>query len=197
MTVNEYLPKQYNGPIINALATAIENEFKDADAVEDYLHGLSIRTAQETELENIGLILGYPRPLVPEGMNSEGLFEFGYLPITEDESIGFSDTESTTNVGGKFASTEPSSGDYLNLSFYRMMLEWIAYIKRYGLTLYAIDKITSVISNDFELSWNEIGDVIIQFGSNIGARSLWLITNLFARFAVLPQVIIRNGGSGE
>lgn len=195
MTVNEYLPKQYNGPVINALATAIENEFKDADAAEEYLHGLSIRTAQETELENIGLILGYPRPLVPEGMNSDGLFLFGYLPIEEDEEIGFSDTGSASNVGGKFASTEPSSGDYLGLGFYRQMLQWIAYIKRYGLTLYAIDSITSVISDDYELSWNAIGDIIIQFNNNIGARNLWLITNLFARFAVLPQVIIRNGGS--
>ena len=195
MTVNEYLPEQYNGPVINALAAAIENEFKDADAAEEYLHGLSIRTAQETELENIGLILGYPRPLVPEGMNSDGLFLFGYLPIEEDEEIGFSDTGNASNVGGKFASTEPSSGDYLGLGFYRQMLQWIAYIKRYGLTLYAIDRITSVISDDYEMSWNTIGDIIIQFNNNIGARNLWLITNLFARFAVLPQVIIRNGGS--
>lgn len=195
MTVNEYLPKQYNGPVINALATAIENEFKDADAAAEYLHGLSIRTAQETELENIGLILGYPRPLVPEGMNSDGLFLFGFLPIEEDEEIGFSDTSNVSNVGGKFASTEPSSGDYLGLGFYRQMLQWIAYIKRYGLTLYAIDRITAVISDDYELSWNTIGDIIIQFNNNIGARNLWLITNLFARFAVLPQVIIRNGGS--
>lgn len=195
MTVNEYLPKQYNGPVINALASAIEKEFTGADAVEEYLHGLSIRTAQETELENIGLILGYPRPLVPEGMNSDGLFLFGYLPIEEDEKIGFASSATGSNVGGKFASTEPSSGDYLSLGFYRLMLQWIAYIKRYGLTLYAIDKITAVISDDYELSWNEIGDVIIQFGHNIGARSLWLITSLFARFAVLPQVIIRNGGT--
>ena len=195
MAVKDYLPKQDNGPIINALAEALEKEFTDADAAEAYLHGLSIRTAQETELENIGLILGYPRPLVPEGMNSDGLFLFGYLPIEEDEETGFSDSSDASNVGGKFTSTEPSSGDYLGLGYYRQILQWVAYIKRYGLTLYSIEKITAVISDDYELSWNEIGDVVIQFGRNIGARNLWLITNLFSRFAVLPQVIIRNGGT--
>lgn len=194
-TVNGYLPRQYNGPVINALATAIEKEFADADAVEEYLHGLSIRTAQETELENIGLILGYPRPLVPEGLNGDNVLLFGFLPIETSDTEGFADSGSTTNVGGKFTSTEPSSGDYLPLGFYRQMLQWIAYIKRYGLTLYSIENIAALISTDNEISWNELGDVIITYGHNIGFRNLWVLTELFARFAVLPQVIIRNGGT--
>ena len=58
----KYYPKQMNGPVISANCIAVGNETSDAQAIEDYLYGLSIATAQETERENIGRIIGYLRP---------------------------------------------------------------------------------------------------------------------------------------
>ena len=190
MTVNEYLPKQFNGAVINAVAEAIENEFKDADAVESYLYGLRIDTAQETELNYIGCILGYPRPLVPEGLNEEGLFTFTNPPPEEDPETGFSDITGT--IGGKLASTEPSDSNYLAPGLYRQFLKWVAYIKRYGVTLYSVDRIAYIVDNDYTLEYDEYGDIILTFNINIGYKMLWLVTNLFERFSVMPQVKIRT-----
>ena len=64
---SKYMPKQMNGPILNAAKAGLESRLTDAQAIESYLYNLSIQTAEETELENIGKIIGYPRPLVPEG----------------------------------------------------------------------------------------------------------------------------------
>lgn len=190
MTVNEYLPKQFNGAVINAVAKAIENEFSDAEAITNYLHGLRINTAQATELENIGCILGYPRPLVPEGLNEDGLFIFGGIPIEEDPESGFADIAGT--IGGKLGSTEPEPGNYLLLGLYRQFLEWVAYIKRYGLTLFSVDRIAYIVDHNYTLEYDEYGDIILTFNVNIGYKMLWLITNLFERFAVMPQVKIRT-----
>ena len=79
---NRHYPKQMNGPVISANGEALNSRFEDAAAIAEYLYGLSIATAKETELENIGRLIGYPRPLVPEGFNQENLFIFSTLPNT-------------------------------------------------------------------------------------------------------------------
>ena len=66
---NKHYPRQMNGPVISANGMALDSRFEDANAIQDYLYDLSIATAKETELENIGRIIGYPRPIVPEGFN--------------------------------------------------------------------------------------------------------------------------------
>ena len=78
---NKYYPRQMNGPVISANGQAVNDEFSNAEAIEDYLYKLSIDTAQEAELENIGRIIGYLRPLVPEGFNAENLLLLGPVPI--------------------------------------------------------------------------------------------------------------------
>ena len=187
MTQSKYLPKQMNGSIVNAYMQALESRLEDAETICNYLHGLSITTAQETELENIGKLIGYPRPLVPIGFEQENVFIFTESCII-DNTIGFSAISS--EVGGRFVSSTSSSSNYMNLGLYRSVLDKIAYIKRYGVTLYSIDKIASLISKNYTIYYDENQDIVIHFSEYIGYQNLWLFSNLFYKFVSLPQVHI-------
>lgn len=191
---SKYVPKQMNGPIINSFENAQERQNADADAVTEYLYGLSIATAQETELENIGLLIGYPRPIVPEGFNQENIFLIGNLPIETDPEVGFADSEGT--IGGQLSSTEPSnSGLKIGLGTYRKMLQTIAKVKRYGITLKNVDDIAAEFSDDYTITWDSGGDIKVHYTNSIGYKNVWVLTQLFYRVCTAPQVTIESGGN--
>ena len=187
---SKYLPKQMNGPVINSVMAGLEQQLEDAEVIEDYLYNLSILTAQETELENIGKIIGYPRPLVPIGFEQENVFLFSALPFEQDLSIGFTDLNS--ELGGRLVSTAASQSNYMDLGLYRKFLDKVAYIKRYGVTLYSVDQIARLIEDDYEIWWDENADINITFAHNIGYKNVWVLTNLFYKLATSPQVIIHS-----
>ena len=186
---SKYLPKQMNGPVLNAAKAALEDRLTDAKAIEDYLYTLTIQSAEETELENIGKIIGYPRPLVPEGFSDEeNLFLFWSLPFEQNALIGFSEVGS--EIGGRLSTTKESSTGYMNLDLYRTFLDKVAYIKRYGVTLYAVDQIARLIDKDYTIEWNENKDIEVTFARYIGFQNLWILSQLFLRIATSPQIII-------
>ena len=186
---SKYLPKQMNGPVLNAEKAGIEDRLTDAKAIEDYLYTLTIQSAEETELENIGKIVGYPRPLVPEGFSDEAnLFLFWSLPFEQNALIGFSEVNS--EIGGRLSTTRESSTGYMNLGLYRTFLDKVAYIKRYGVTLYAVDQIARLIDKDYTIEWNENKDIEVTFEKYIGFQNLWILSQLFLRIATSPQIII-------
>lgn len=187
---NKYYPKQMNGAVISAFGQARDDEYNDANTIEKYLYQLSIETANETELENIGKLIGYPRPLVPEGFVTENLFLFGDLPIKQDMFTGFADLNGVN--GGELSSLEKSESSFMSLGMYRKFLTYIAIIKRYGITIYAIDKIASIFGITYELSWSANGDINLNFTQTLGYKNLWILTQLFYRFATAPQVIITS-----
>lgn len=185
---SKYLPKQMNGPVINSVMSGLEDQLQDAEAIEDYLYNLSILTAQETELENIGKIIGYPRPLVPTGFEQEYVFLFTTLPMEQDVTLGFSQVDG--EVGGRLVSQDASETNYMSLGLYRKFLDKVAYIKRYGVTLYSVDQIARLIDDDYTISWNADKDISLVFNSPIGFQNLWILSNLFFKFATAPQVIV-------
>lgn len=185
---SKYLPRQMNGPVINSVMAGLEDRLQDAEAIEDYLYGLSILSAQETELENIGKIIGYPRPLVPEGFEQENVFLFTDLPLTQDSTMGFSQVEG--EVGGRLTSQGESQANYMSLGLYRKFLDKVAYIKRYGVTLYSVDQIAKLIDDDYDISWNEDKDISLVFNNPIGFQNLWILSSLFFKFSTAPQVIV-------
>ena len=189
---SKYMPKQMNGPVLNSILMAIEDELSDAKAIEDYLYHLTIRNAQEKELESIGCIVGFPRPLVPVGFSQENLLILGGLPIETDYQSGLSTIDS--EIGGRFSTTKKSENDYMDLGLYRGLLDKVAYIKRYGITLYAVDQIARLVSDDYTIDWNENHDITIAFEENIGYKNVWCLTLLFNRLATEPQVIVTSGG---
>lgn len=187
-----YLPKQMNGPVVNSVMSAMEEQLENTKFIENYLYTLKISTAQETELENIGRIIGYPRPLVPEGLNQENLLIFTHLPQEIDETIGFGTIGEET--GGRFSTVEPGESNYMALGLYRKFLEKVAYIKRYGITIYAVDNIARLIARNYTISWNETTqDIEIHFQNAIGYQNVWILSELFYRLATAPQVIIYDG----
>jgi hypothetical protein len=186
---SKYLPKQMSGPVLNAAKAGIEDRMSDAKYIENYLYRLSILTADETELENIGRIVGYPRPLVPEGFADESnLFLFWSLPFEQNTLIGFSEVDS--EVGGRLSTTTESRTGYMDLGLYRTFLDKVAYVKRYGVTLYAVDQIARLIDKDYTIEWNEDNDIEVTFDKYIGFQNLWILSQLFLRIATSPQVII-------
>ena len=185
---SKYLPKQMNGPVINSIMKAMEDELSDTKTIEDYLYGLSIATAQETELENIGRIVGYPRPLVPVGFEAENVFIFTALQ-EQDSTIGFSTVDS--EVGGRFSSLQKSKTNYMNLGLYRKFLDKIAYIKRYGITIYCIDQIARLVDDEYEIltdEWDATGDITVYFPHYIGFMNVWILSELFLRVSTIPFV---------
>lgn len=189
---SKYLPKQMNGPVLNSVMTAVEEELTDAKAIMDYLYHLTIRNAQETELESIGCIVGFPRPLVPVGFNEDNLLILGTIPIETDIINGLSTVGS--EVGGRFSTIKQSKSNYMDLGLYRNLLDKVAYIKRYGITLYSVDQIARLVSDDYTIDWNENYDITINFNQSIGYKNVWVLTNLFMRLSTEPQVIITSGG---
>lgn len=186
---SKYLPKQMNGPVLNAAKAGIEDRLSDAMAIEEYLYNLTIQSAEETELENIGKLVGYPRPLVPEGFtDEENMFLFWTLPLEQNQLIGFSNVDS--EVGGRLATIRESQTGYMSLGLYRTFLDKVAYIKRYGVTLYAVDQIARLIDDDYTIAWNEDKDIEVTFARYIGFQNLWILSQLFLRIATSPQIII-------
>lgn len=185
-----YLPSQMNGPVINSVMQGLDGQLKDADTIIDYLHDLTLDNAQETELESIGCIIGYPRPLVPVGFAEENILILTSLPLYQDESIGLATLNS--ELGGRLGTTELSDSNYMALGLYRALLKKVAYIKRYGITLYSIDQILKTIDTDYTISWNEDADIEVYFENEIGFKNIWLLTQLFYRIATVPQVIITS-----
>lgn len=188
---SKFLPRQMNGPVINAAAQAIETHFEEADAITDYLHGLSIATADETELENIGRLIGYVRPLVPEGFNAENILLLGTLPLAIDEQIGLSTVGS--EIGGRLSTTQKTETGFMDLGTYRKFLEKIAILKRYGVTLNSIDEIASLISSDYTISFDANKDIQIHYTQSIGYKNTWILTQIFYRIATEPQVLVSSG----
>lgn len=188
---NKYYPRQMNGPVISAFGAGNENQFRDADAIAEYLHGLSIDTAEETELENIGRIVGFLRPLVPEGFNNENILLLGTLPLSYDETNGLA--QAGTETGGELSTLQESDTYFMAIDTYRKFLEKMAILKRYGLTLQSIAKIAEIIDTDFTISWDENQDIVVNFNKNIGYKNIWILTKIFYKVATEPQVLITAG----
>ena len=189
---NRLYPRQMNGPVISANGKALDAEFSDAEAIENYLYNLSIDTANDTELDNIGLLIGYPRPVVPEGFNAENILLLGTLPLQSDSQIGLS--EVGTEIGGELSTVVPDETNYMNTGTYRKFLKSIAVLKRYGITLKSVDLIAKNITLNYELTFTGSGDISIDFQEDIGFKNIWILTQLFYRIATEPQVLITSVG---
>lgn len=189
---NRLYPRQMNGPVISANGVALDDEFSDAETIESYLYNLSIDTANDTELDNIGLLIGYPRPVVPEGFNAENILLLGTLPLQSESQIGLSEVGS--EVGGELSTLVPDEANYINTGTYRKFLKSIAVLKRYGVTLKSVDLIAKNISQNYELNFTADGDISIDYQEDIGFKNIWILTQLFYRIATEPQVLITSVG---
>ena len=186
-----YYPSQMNGKVISSFGEAQERQLNDAESIQEYLYRLSIDTANETELENIGRIIGYVRPLVPQGFNAENIFLLGGLPLEIDESIGLAQSYATT--GGRLSTVTKTQTGFMELGLYRQLLKSIAVLKRYGITLKSVDMIASVINKEYSIEFDENADIVVRYKNPIGYKNVWILTQLFYRTMTEPQVLIVSG----
>lgn len=189
---DKYYPAQMSGAVISAFAKCRSNEFDEAKIIKRYLYNLSIDTADETELENIGRIIGYIRPLVPEGFNSENILLLGGLPLETDIKIGLATVGG--NLGGQLTTIAKTETGFMDLGTYRKFLKSIAVLKRYGVTLASVDKIVSVVSKDYTINFDDNKDIVVKFEKEIGYKNIWILTQIFYRVTTSPQVLITSGG---
>ena len=187
---NRLYPQQMNGPVISANGNSVDARFEDAEAIEEYLYGLSIDTADDTELDNIGRIIGYPRPLVPEGFNAENIMLLGPVPLETDPEIGLASVD--FQIGGELSTVVPDDTNYMNTGMYRKFLKSVARLKRYGITLKSVDQIAATLSDNYTISYTEDADILIEYGENIGFKNIWILTQLFYRIATAPQVLVTS-----
>lgn len=187
----KYYPAQMNGKVISSFGNTQSARFSDAEKIQEYLHNLSIDSANETELENIGRIIGYVRPLVPQGFNAENILLLGGLPLEIDASIGLADVGSAT--GGTLSTVTKTETGFMYLGLYRQLLKSIAVLKRYGITLKSVDMIASVINKNYVLEFDENADIVIRYKKPIGYKNVWILTQLFYRTMTEPQVLIVSG----
>ena len=190
--VNRYYPAQINGSVISAFGAAINDEFAEAELIQNYLYKLSIDTADEKELESIGRIIGYIRPLVPEGFSAENILLLGTLPLETDLSIGLSTVGD--NLGGQLSTISYTDTYFMDLGIYRKFLKSIAVLKRFGITLASVDKIVSVVSKQYTIDFDENCDIVVHFTNDIGYKNIWILTQIFYRTTTSPQVLITSGG---
>lgn len=186
-----YMPKQMNGAIISSYERALKDEILKTDSLLEYLHGVSIETAHEKELEQIGKLIGYSRPLVPEGFNQENIMLLGSLPLQTDIQIGLSQVGSET--GGILSTTTISQTQYMDIGMYRRLLPKVAIIKRYGITLHSVDLICSAFGSPYTIDFDEKSDIMVIFKKNIGFKNVWILTQLFYRVSTAPQIIVYSG----
>ena len=192
--ISKYLPKQLNGYVLEAYAEALKQEIEKTEFVIDYLANLSIATANDTEAENIGRIIGYLRPIVPVGFDEDNVFLFGTLTMSVDSEIGMGNAG--TDTGGRLSTTELSDSNYMALDMYRRVLKAMAIIKRNGITLYSIDMIAASVSNDYDIEYdedNDDGDITIIFNDGVGYKTVWFLSQIFLRIATEPQITIISG----
>lgn len=189
---NSYYPAQMNGPVISTFGEAVNKEFYEAEAIQKYLYNISIDNANETELENIGRIIGYVRPLVPEGFNAENIMLLGPLPLEIDLNIGLSTVGET--LGGQLSTISHTQTGFMDLGLYRKFLKSIAILKRYGITLLSVDKIVSIVSQRYTIEFDPNKDIVVHFTDDIGYKNIWILTQIFYRTTIAPQILITSGG---
>lgn len=189
--LDKRLPRQMTGPVINSSMQALGEKLIPADEIDSYLYNLSIDTAQEKELESIGKIIGYPRPLMPAGLIDEISFVLGAIPLEQDTQKGLASVE--TMIGGELVGVTDLISVFMPLPTYRQALVIMARIKAYGLTIENIDKIASLVNEDYEITWTEEGDVTIHYINSIGFARVWVLSRLFYRIATAPQVLVTSG----
>ncbi|ADX42562.1 hypothetical protein [Tetrasphaera phage TJE1] len=160
------LASQFDGPYSQGLMTAIQAEIDVRAVIIQYLESLSIDSAGPTELSTIGGIIGYPWPAAPTGTFDGNAFVFGSSDLFPSISdiYGFSGA-SLPGTGGIFTSSTPEAGNIIPISFYRLLLSQVAYLKATGLSYTAIDKICYVFSPDYMFFNPLLEDNIFQLGA--------------------------------
>lgn len=188
--MNEFLLKRLNGPIAQATIDGMQLSFDSAKELTSYLYTISIDTAYEKELEEIGKLIGFPRPFVPNEYLTNNQFTFFDNPgtVTIDLDHGFGDLD-FPEIGGRFTDIDQNLVK-LPLDVYRQVLKKFAYIKYTGFSIESIDNLMSLTGGDYEIAWNANHDIEVTFTPALSSIYVYVYGIIFNIFCTNPTVII-------
>jgi hypothetical protein len=207
LALSVYLAKQMTGPIIRTFGNSITQFIQQWVNYLDYRSTIGLMSAQENDLEMIGNIIGYIRPLVPNTVILEKLIRFSdYTTAPSSSEVGVSSLNKDTNKllfspnlyfsptlffnagdlkeGGNFSSTLPLlDSNKMPVAQYRLSLKGVALLKWNKFSLKGIDTICSYFSTAYTITYNEYHDIVVTF-TNISYSNLYILTLLFNTFFV-------------
>lgn len=187
---SEYLNYHFSGDIVLTTQTAVEGSYGATEELLDYLSSLSLSTALEKEIENIGLWIGYPRPYVPDEFLSDNAFLFfkhADFPVTSADH-GFSSLTNPLSGGRLISLTENASK--LPLDIYAPLLAVVAQIKFNGWTLYTLDKMLYLAGVNYEITFDANKDIVVTFDSVIHPIYTFLFELIIDEFSILPRITL-------
>jgi hypothetical protein len=208
MAQSKYLNYHFSGDVCQSVEQGVEGSYNATLTLTNYLANLSIDNAQEKELENIGLWIGYPRPYIPSEFLTTNAFLFDSLssrtalpalpaaiPMSLDHHIysplhGFSGLDAPLD-GGRFTSVL-NTETKLPLDIYRAILKVIAFIKWHGWTMEALDKMFYLAGLSYTFSWDSLNDVVVTFTplDTINPIYIYIFGQIIAMFETLPRINI-------
>jgi len=195
---NANLAYQFSGAVIQAIADALQAS-RDAElTLTNYWAALDIDTAQDVDgtLDFVGLLCGYPRPLVSSIFFETDIFEFvdALLPLeTGRYDIGFADVNNPGLGGGEFDDVAPLPTNIMPAVWYRSILPLAARVRKNGLTLSVIDElgewaVTNGGGSSYTITFTTYEDILVTFTTAIDERALTVLNMLFTAYQTSPQV---------
>ena len=205
---SSYLNYHFTGNFLTSIENGIEGSYNATLELTDYLTNLSIDNAQEKELEDIGLWIGYPRPYIPSEFLTNNAFLFDSLssrtalpalpaaiPMSLDHHIysplhGFSGLSDPLD-GGRFISVLETETK-LPLAIYAAILKIIAFIKYNGWTMLALDKMFYLAGLSYTFSWDINNDIVLTYTplDTISPIYVFIFEQIIAMFETLPRITI-------
>lgn len=187
-----YLAKQLAGDIITTIFDGISQTFDSfAPGYLSYRTNINIDTAEEKDLEEIGKLIGFIRPLIPPDVVLETLFRFSSVTGAPTfSSIGLSSIDSSVQ-GGLLYGNGLVTGNIMPLPLYRTLLKAIARLKWDRFSFISIDKICHILSSGYTITYTATHDILITFTtSTISYANLYIASIIFdTTFDVLPRII--------
>jgi hypothetical protein len=186
------LNRHFSGDYVQSTIKGIDDNIEATKILVDYYENLTIEDANEEDTENIGLLIGFPRPSLPSDLDEEHfLFSEEAASPEYDAGTGFGTVEDP-DIGGRFSSVYYVNTNLLSLGIYKDLLEKIAWIKYNGLSLDAVDELIYIIGYDYEFSYNEWGDLVITFLETLPTNWVYILEKIFNIFCTAPQILIVN-----
>jgi hypothetical protein len=196
--VNQNLSVQLSGPVIQSVIDGIQESNDARLTLYEFWSGLKISTAigADGTLDFIGALAGFPRPLVPIDFFSLNVFHLSAAALWPQQSIltGLGSVYFPV-MGGQLGSVFPSVLYEMTDSWYRTLIPLAAQLKYYGLTIYTIDLMASSTETTYLITFDggTGPDINLTFNSDIGFQKLWLLQELFDKYATGTQVNVVNG----
>jgi hypothetical protein len=179
-----YLAWQFSGDVIQSCVEGVQASFDATASLISYWNLLSLSTASGGELDFMGALAGFPRPLVPPNFTSPNLFTYGAAAgwETVDVQTGFGST-ANPGTGGQYVSAIGSIANPMPDSWYRVAIPLVALLKYYGITLYSVDQlvggIAALYGTTYTFAYAANGDILAAFVAHIPYPALWTLQKIF------------------